>query len=65
MEQIQINDTEKVIRAAEGKVLSNGGEFANYPIELTVNMNDDSWFEIDAPEVVEEFSGFENQPLRF
>jgi len=52
MEQTQINDTEKVIRAAEDKVLSNGGEFATYPIELTVNLNDDSWFEIDEPEII-------------
>lgn len=37
----------KRITAEDGKVLSNGGEFVQYPIELYVDINDNSWFEID------------------
>lgn len=44
-----INETEKVITAEEGKVLTNGGEFSQYPIELVVNINDNNWYEIDKP----------------
>lgn len=50
MKTVQINDTQKVITAETGKVLTNGGEFAQYPEELTVNIDDESWFEIDKPE---------------
>jgi len=28
------------------------GEFANYPIELVVNVADNSWYEIDKPEEI-------------
>lgn len=42
-----INEIEKAITADVGKVLTNGGVFTNYPIELIVSMNDDSWYEID------------------
>jgi len=52
MKTIQINTTEKVITAENGKVLTNGGEFANYPIELVMNVADDSWYEIDKPEEI-------------
>lgn len=47
MKTTQINDTQKIITASSGKVLTNGGEFADYPIELVVNVEDDSWYEID------------------
>jgi len=40
------NGTKKVT-AEDGKVLSNGGEFAMYPIELYMDINDNTWFEID------------------
>lgn len=50
MKTNQINETQKVITAESGKVLTNGGEFADYPIELVVNVEDDSWYEIDKPE---------------
>jgi len=43
MKTNQINDTQKVITSENGKVLTNGGEFANYPIELVVNVADNSW----------------------
>jgi len=52
MKTNQINDTQKVITAENGKVLTNGGEFANYPIELVVNVADNSWYEIDKPEEI-------------
>lgn len=42
-----INEQQKIITADEGKVLTNGGEFEEYPIELTVNINDNTWYEID------------------
>ena len=45
----KINETEKIITADEGKVLTNGGEFAHYPTELIANINDSSWYEIDKP----------------
>lgn len=44
-----INETEKIITSDEGKVLTNGGEFTHYPIELVVNINDETWYEIDTP----------------
>lgn len=44
-----INETEKIITADDGKVLTNGGEFEQYPIELVCNINDNSWYEIDKP----------------
>jgi len=40
------NGTKK-ITAENGKVLTNGGEFEQYPIELYVSINDDSWYEIE------------------
>jgi len=52
MKTNQINDTQKVITSENGKVLTNGGEFANYPIELVVNVADNSWYEIDKPEEI-------------
>ena len=55
MKTIQINETQKVITAENGKVLTNGGDFAQYPVELTVNIEDETWYEIDAP--VEEQKG--------
>jgi hypothetical protein len=42
-----LNDLQKQITADEGKVLTNGGEFEEYPIELIVNINDTSWYEIN------------------
>ena len=53
MKTTQINETQKVITADAGMVLTNGGEFADYPTELVVNVEDDSWTEIPAPEVTE------------
>ena len=52
MKTVQINDTQKVITADAGMVLTNGGEFAQYPVELTVNIEDESWWEIPEPEVI-------------
>lgn len=52
MKTTQINETQKVITAETGKVLTNGGDFAQYPVELTVNIEDDSWVEIDKPEEI-------------
>lgn len=51
MKTTQINETQKVITAGAGMVLTNGGDFSQYPIELTVNIEDDSWFEIEQPEL--------------
>ena len=49
-----VSETEKIITADEGKVLSNGGEFAQYPIQLVVNIEDTTWFEMDDPiEIIE------------
>lgn len=42
-----INETEKIITADKGYVLTNGGDFVQYPIELTCHINDNSWYEID------------------
>ena len=50
MKTQQINDTQKVITADAGMVLTNGGEFAQYPEELTVNIEDETWYEIEKPE---------------
>ena len=50
MKTTQINETQKVITAESGKVLTNGGDFAQYPEELTVNVEDETWYEIDKPE---------------
>ena len=44
-----INETEKIITADKGYVLTNGGDFVQYPIELTININDESWYEIETP----------------
>ena len=52
MKTQQINETQKVITAETGKVLTNGGDFAQYPVELTVNIEDESWVEIPEPEVI-------------
>jgi len=52
MATTQINATQKVITSESGKVLTNGGEFADYPTELVVNVADDSWYEIDKPEEI-------------
>ena len=41
-----INDEVKKITAEDGYVLTNGGEFDMYPIELYVGVDDDSWWEI-------------------
>lgn len=41
-----INETEKIITSNEGYVLTNGGDFVLYPIELICNINDNSWYEI-------------------
>ena len=49
MKTVQINDTQKIITADAEMVLTNGGDFAQYPVELTVNIEDDSWWEIDLP----------------
>ena len=56
MKTVQINETQKVITADAGMVLTNGGDFAQYPVELTVNIEDDSWVEIPAPEETEEIT---------
>lgn len=49
MKTVIINKIEKVITADEGNVLTNGGEFEQYPIELIVNINDNTWYEIETP----------------
>ena len=41
-----LNATQKKITAENGLVLTNGGEFDKYPIELIANINDDTWYEI-------------------
>lgn len=50
MKTTHINDMQKVITANAGMVLTNGGDFAQYPEELTVNIEDDTWYEIQKPE---------------
>ena len=47
MKTIQINETQKVITAESGMVLTNGGEFVDYPTELVVNIEDETWVEIE------------------
>lgn len=47
-----INEIEKIITSEEDKVLTNGGEFEQYPIELIVNIDDESWYEIDKIEEI-------------
>ncbi len=49
MKTVIKNELEKIIIADSDKVLTNGGEFEQYPIELTVNINDNSWYDIDTP----------------
>ena len=51
MKTIIKTELTKIITAEDGKVLTNGGEFEQYPIELTVDINDNSWYEID--EIIE------------
>jgi hypothetical protein len=48
------NETEKILISEEGKVLTNGGEFEIYPTNLIVNINDNTWYEIDKPIEVSE-----------
>ena len=47
MKTVIKSELTKVITAGTGKVLTNGGEFEQYPIELTVDINDNSWYEVD------------------
>ena len=54
MTTIILNNEEKQITADIGKVLTNGGEFEMYPIELVVNVDDNSWYEIDKQIKIEE-----------
>lgn len=51
-----INESQKIITADKNKVLTNGGEFEQYPIELVVNISDDSWYEIDEPYIEDELT---------
>lgn len=51
-----INELQKIIIADKNKVLTNGGEFEQYPIELIVNISDDSWYEIDEPYIEDELT---------
>jgi len=44
-----INEAVKKVTAENGMVLSNGGEFAMYPIEIYTAIEDTSWFEIVEP----------------
>lgn len=44
---INFENGTKKITAENGKVLSNWGEFIQYPVELYVDINDNSWYEID------------------
>jgi hypothetical protein len=43
------NESVKKLTAENGMVLTNGGEFDQYPIEIYTNINDDSWTEIVEP----------------
>lgn len=47
------NETEKILTSEDGKVLTNGSEFDIYPIEVTCNINDNSWYEINNANVDE------------
>ena len=49
MVTLTLNDLQKQITADDGKVLTNGGDFEQYPIELIVNIDDETWYEIDEP----------------
>lgn len=42
-----LNSVQKELIAIEGKVLRNHEEFEEYPSRVIVNINDNSWFEID------------------
>lgn len=44
-----INEEVKKLTADSGMVLSNGGEFDMYPVELYTDVNDTSWVEIVEP----------------
>lgn len=47
-----LNSVQKELIASEGKVLRNHFEFENpnnYPTRIIININDGSWYEIDAP----------------
>lgn len=52
MKSVIINETQKIITSESGMVLTNGGEFADYPVELTVNIEDETWSEIPKPEEI-------------
>jgi hypothetical protein len=43
------NESIKKLTAENGMILTNGGEFDQYPIEIFTNINDDSWIEIIKP----------------
>lgn len=49
MKKITLNDSQKELVAGKGKVLRNDEEWEEYPTRVVVNINDDSWFEIDTP----------------
>ena len=58
-----INDEVKKITAEDGCVLTNGGEFDMYPIELTCNINDNSWYEIKDSNITDvEFTYVDYRP---
>ena len=44
-----INEAVKKVTAENGKVLSNGSEFSQYPIEIYTAIEDNSWTEIIEP----------------
>jgi hypothetical protein len=43
------NESVKKLTSENGMVLTNGGEFDQYPIEIFTSINDDSWTEIIEP----------------
>jgi hypothetical protein len=43
------NESVKKLTSENGMVLTNGGEFDQYPIEIFTSINDDSWAEIVKP----------------
>lgn len=58
-----LNSVQKELIAGEGKVLRNHEEFEDYPTRVIVNINDDSWFDIDFVENANPEIIIENEDL--
>jgi hypothetical protein len=53
-----LNEIEKQLEAEDNKVLTDGSEFDEYPTRVRTHVNNNDWYEIDKPEVINDESEF-------